>query len=39
MPYGASGGNLAASMPCQDADPSVNKLIPVSKYIDYSPPL
>jgi hypothetical protein len=35
MPYGDSGGNLAASMPCQDADPSVNKLIPVSKYIDF----
>jgi hypothetical protein len=35
MPYGDSGGNLAASMPCTDADPTVNKLVPVSKYINF----
>jgi hypothetical protein len=32
LPYADSGGNQA---PCQDADPSVNKLIPVGKYIDF----
>jgi hypothetical protein len=32
LPYADSGGNQA---PCMDADPSVNKLIPISRYINY----
>jgi hypothetical protein len=32
LPYSDSGGN---QVPCQDADPMFNKLIPVSKYINY----
>src|SRR4029077_6401719 len=35
MPYADSGGNLNTMGTCADADPSVNKLIPVSKYINF----
>jgi len=37
MPYADSGGNLVTKygMPCVDADPSVNKLIPIAKYQNF----